>query len=85
MAPQQNCDSDMSEADAIRRVYQRHAMKRLAGSMGVPLDTARHWLYRRFSNERRRELARALLAQMDAEEVGRSALRRRLAQWAAED
>jgi len=75
--------SMIDEAAAIRAVYPRHTMKMLARLLGMPLDTARHSLYRRFSSARRRELARALLAEMDAQEVGRDAVRRRLAEWAA--
>lgn len=71
-------------AAAIRAVWPRDTMKLLARSMDVPLDTARHWLYREMSAKRRRELALALLAEMDAQEVGRSALRRRLAEWAGD-
>jgi hypothetical protein len=60
-------------------------MKRLARTMGVPLDTARHWLYRHFNTAQRKELAQALLKEMDEQEIGRSALRRRLAAWASSD
>lgn len=84
MSSQQNCDSEVTEAGVIRAVYPRHTMKRLALAMGVPLDTARHWLFRKMSASRRRELALALLAEMDAQEVERTALRRRLAEWAAQ-
>ena len=73
----------MTEADAIRAVYPRNAMKRLARCMSVPVDTARHWLFRHFSAARRQELARALLQEMDEQEVSRSAVRRQLAIWAA--
>lgn len=75
----------IDEAAAIRAVYPRHTMKALARLLGMPIDTARHSLYRRFSSARRRELATALLAEMDAQEVERSAVRRRLAEWAAEE
>jgi len=88
VSPQQNCESEkksVTEADAIRAVYPRHSMKRLARSMGVPLDTARHWLYRHFNEAQRKELARALLKEMDEQDVGRGALRRILAEWSAED
>ena len=74
----------IDEAAAIRAVYPRHTMKMLARLLGMPLDTARHSLYRHFSSARRRELAVALLAEMDAQEVERDAVRRRLAEWAAE-
>jgi hypothetical protein len=74
----------IDEAAAIRAVYPRNTMKMLARLLGMPLDTARHSLYRRFSSARRRELAVALLAEMDAQEVERGAVRRRLAEWAAD-
>jgi hypothetical protein len=60
-------------------------MKRLARAMNVPIDTARHWLYRHFNTERRKELAENLLAEMDRQEIERSALRRKLAEWVRED
>lgn len=86
MSSQQNCERpEMTEADAVRAVYPRHTMKQLARMTGAPLDTARQWLYRRFNPAQRRHLAGALLAEMDRQDVDRSALRRRLAQWASED
>ncbi|HEX3884774.1 MAG TPA: hypothetical protein VHW66_19125 [Stellaceae bacterium] len=84
MSSHKNCDSTVSEAAIVRAVYPRHPMKRLAGAMSVPLDTARHWLYRRLSGARRRELALVLLAELDRQDVERSSIRRRLAEWAAE-
>jgi hypothetical protein len=84
MSPQQNCDSEMTEAEAIRAVWPRNTMKLLARAMGWPLDTARHNLYRKFSSARRRELARILLDEMDREDVPRTARRRLLAEWAAD-
>lgn len=88
MASQQICESEkkpVNEADAIRAVYPRHSMKWLARKMGVPLDTARHWLYRHFNEAQRKELAKALLKEMDEQDVQRSALRRTLAEWAASE
>lgn len=75
----------MNEAAAVRAVFPRNTMKRLARLMGVPLDTARHWLYRHFNPQQRKELAKALLKEMDEQELERSAIRRRLAEWAAEE
>jgi hypothetical protein len=75
----------MTEAGAIRGVYPASAMKRLARLMDVPIDTARHWLYRNFNPAQRQQLARALLVEMDRQDVERTALRRRLAEWAAEE
>lgn len=83
MSPQQNCE--MTDAEVFRAVYPRHTMKRLARVTGAPLDTARHWLYRHFNPAQRQVLARALLAELDRQDVERGALRRRLAAWAAED
>ena len=84
MDTQQSCEPDkMTDAGTIRAVYPRHTMKLLARAMGVPLDTARTWLYRHLSSARRVELATALLAEMDKQDVERTAVRRRLAQWAA--
>lgn len=74
----------VSDTAAIRGVFPRHPVKRLARLLSVPLGTAHEWMYRRLSNSRRREVARALLAEMDRQDVERSALRYRLAQWAAE-
>ena len=73
----------MTEGDAIRAIYPRHTMKRLAQAAGVPLDTARAWLYRNLTSDRRRELARELLAEFDRQEPQRSALRRQLVKWAS--
>ena len=81
MSSQRNCD--VNDAAAMRAVYPRHTMKRLAVAMNVPLDTARHWLFRKMSDGRRRELALMLLKEMDEQEVERTAVRYRLAQWAA--
>ncbi len=79
MSPQHNCD--MNDAAAIRAVYPRHTMKRLARVMGVPLDTARHWLFRKMSlsKERRHELALTLLAEFDRQDrEERAVIRRQL-------
>jgi hypothetical protein len=78
MSSQRICDSEMNDAAAIRAVYPRHTMKLLALAMGVPLDTARHWLYRNLCAARRRELALALIAELDSQDAGRAAVRQRL-------
>lgn len=67
----------MSEASAIRVVYPRYTMKLLARRMGLPLDTARHWLYRNLCPARRRELALALLAELDRQDAEERAEARR--------
>lgn len=77
-------DSTVSDTALIKAVLPRHSPKLLSRLMGVPIETARHWIYKRLSNTRRRDLARALLEEMDRQDVERSALRYRLAQWAAE-
>lgn len=74
----------VSDTAAIRGVFPKHPVKRLARLLAVPLGTAHEWTYRRLSSVRRRELALALLGEMDRQDVERSALRYRLAQWAAE-
>lgn len=84
MHPQEKVES-VTDAAVIREVLPRHSVKRLAGLLNLPLGTAHEWIYRRLSSARRRELAGALLAEMDQQDVARTALRRRLAAWAAED
>lgn len=84
MSAPQNCEPDMSEVAAIvRTVYPGHALKRVAGVMNAPLDTVRTWLYRRLSASRRRELALALLAELDRQDAERACVRRQLGVWAA--
>lgn len=86
MASHKNCeDAGMTDADAIRAVYPRHTMKRLARAVGVPLDTARHWLYRHLSADRRREVATALLAEWDEEDRRRAVCREYLERMAVGD
>lgn len=70
-------------SDIARAIHPRDTLKWLARLLDVPIGTARHWLYVKFSSDRRRELALALLAEMDRQEIERSALRRKLAEWAA--
>ena len=86
MATHTDCDEkEMTEADCIREVYPRYAaMKMLARLMDAPLDTARHWLFRKFtaSVARRRELALGLLKEMDEQDQRRAGVRRQLQVWA---
>ncbi len=85
MSSQKNCDSKvMTEAELIREIYPRHAMKMLARVLDAPLDTARHLLYRKFSATRRRELALKLLRELDAQEQRRMGVRRQLQAMANE-
>lgn len=74
----------MTDAELIRAVQPRDTMKWLARTTGAPIDTARHWLYRHFNPAQRRQVAKALLVEMDRQDVERSAFRRRLAEWAGE-
>jgi hypothetical protein len=68
----------MTEAELIREVFPRHSMKLLARLLDVPIDTARHLLYRKFSAARRRELALKLLRDLDEQETKRMGVRRQL-------
>lgn len=72
-------------ASAVRGVFPRHAEKELARLMNKSLGWAHEVLYRRFSSAHRRDLARALLREMEKQDVARIALRRQLATWAAEE
>ena len=77
--------SDVSEAAVIHAVLPRHSAKRLARLMSVPLETARSWLYRNLSSARRRELALALLAELDRQDAEeRADARRQLKEMAGE-
>ena len=62
---------------AIDGALARHWPKRLARRLGVPLETARFWIYKGMPDARRREIARALLAEMDALEATIAETRRR--------
>ena len=77
----------VNDGSVIRAVLPAggNGPKRLARLMSVPVETARCWYYRHLSSSRRREVAAALLAEMDKQDVERSALRRRLAEWASGD
>lgn len=68
------------DAAVIRQVMPRETVKRLARLMAVPLGTAHEWVYRNLSAARRRELAVALLAEMDRQDQSRAAIRQRLEQ-----
>jgi len=77
-------ESAVTDSAVIRAALRPHGPKRLARLMDVPVRTAKHWLYHGPSSRRRREMALALLAEMEREEVERTAICRVLAQWAAE-
>ncbi len=70
--------SDVTDESVIRGVLPQHGPKRLARLVGVPIETARSWYYRHLSAARRRQVALALLAEMDAQDMRRIELRRRL-------
>jgi hypothetical protein len=74
----------MTEAATIRAVYPAHTMKSLARLMGVPIDTARTWLYRHLCAARRRELALALIAELDRQDIERAVVRQKLNMMAGE-
>ena len=61
-----------------------HWVKRLASLMDVPLETARHWAFRRLPDARRKEVALALIAECDHLEALIIETRRRWAEVANE-
>ena len=75
----------LSDQDILRAVLPHATAKRLARLMGAPLETARCWLYRNLSASRRQEIARALLAELDAEDARRALLREHLVRMVGED
>jgi hypothetical protein len=72
----------VTDAALITAVFPRNTMKMLARLMGAPIDTARHWLYRHLSAERRREICARLLIEFDRQESERAEIRRQLAEIA---
>jgi hypothetical protein len=78
LSSQENCERRVTDAALITAVLPRNTMKRLALLMGAPLDTARHWLYRHLSADRRREVCRRLLIEFDRQEAERAEIRRQL-------
>jgi hypothetical protein len=76
-------ESTVTEAALIRVALPRHTAKRLARLMGCSTETAKHWLYYGPAWRRRRELAQALIAEMDREDAAREEARRRLVEMAA--
>jgi homoserine dehydrogenase len=74
----------MSDVAAIRTVFPRHTAKMVSMVMGVPVNTAREWIYRHFSAARRRGLALTLLAEMDRQDAERANLRQHLQSIAGE-
>jgi len=74
----------MSDAAVIQAVFPSHSAKRLACLMDVPLETARSWIYRHLSAARRRELAMALIAELDRQDIERMAVHQKLNEMAGE-
>lgn len=85
MDTHRTCQSDMTNEAVIRAVLPKHGPKRLSRIMDVPIETARGWYYRHLSVARTRDLALALLAEMDAEDQRRAAHRERLLLMAGND
>lgn len=85
--PKPGKDDPMTTTDqaVMRGVLSRNAPKRLARLMSVSVETARCWLYRTLSASRRREIALALIAELDAEDRRRAAYRQHLVDMAGED
>ncbi len=78
MSSHKKCELLMNARALVREVFPTNGAKRLARLMGVPLDTAKHWMYRNLSNARRRELAEKLLLQLDEDDRRRDETRRTL-------
>jgi hypothetical protein len=57
-------DDEIDIAAFVRAFYSRHAIKRFARLMDVPIGTARHWLYEHFPAQRREQAARVLLPEI---------------------
>lgn len=62
----------------IRAVLPRNGPKLLSRLIDSPIETARHYYYKHLSAARRREVALALLAEMDEQDRKREALRQHL-------
>jgi len=71
-------EKPVTDQSLIREVFPSHGPKRLAHLMMVPVNTARHWCYRRLSAARRHELALMLLAEMNEQDRRRAEVRRQL-------
>lgn len=65
----------------LQTALPRATAKRLARLADVPVETARHWVYRNFSTARQREIARLLLAEMQRQDREERAAAQ---QWLAE-
>lgn len=70
-------ESEVTTTAAIDGAIARHWPKRLARAVGVPLETARFWIYKGMPDARRREIATALLAECDRLELVIADTRRR--------
>lgn len=67
----------VNETALFHAALPRHGVKRLAQLACVPVETARHWMYRHFSTARQREIAHQLLAEMDRQDREERAAARR--------
>lgn len=56
---------ELATAALLAPELGRHWPKRLARYLGVPVETARHWVYRRAPMARRGDIADAIIAECD--------------------
>ena len=85
MSPHGKCEPDMAVLTArFPPELCHHWVKRLARLMGVPHETARHWVFRRVPDARRKEIALALIAECDRLQTLISQTRQRWAEVADE-
>lgn len=83
--PRSGKTPEMNDQMAIRGVLPDNGPKRLARLLGAPFETARYFFYKHLSAARRREVALALLAEMDRQERSRAAIRQHLLEMAGKD
>lgn len=69
---------DAIGAADIRAAFPNHTMKQLARALGAPIDTARALLYRGVWPSRRREVALAIIAELDKQDAERARVRARV-------
>lgn len=75
----------LTDRAIMRAVLPTNGPKRLAQLLGAPIETARTWYYRTLSSSRRREIALALLKELDAENARRAAVREQLVKMVGND
>lgn len=71
---------EMNDQAVLRAVLPSNGPKLLARLLGSPVETARHYFYRHLSASRRREVALALLAELDRQERRLAVVRQHLEQ-----